>query len=263
MIYVALQKAIDLFEWPDDSEVMNYYALRGLDRSEADTVVCIEAPHPNENTMRADARVLSKDNFRIRSGGTELSTRNGSAPPVYRKLNYTDADGDGRAVASKTYSGLTGDLFDAAHADEIEQAAHRNRPILATENDERHVYLLTNVATDLPIDRLVGFDAFLNPTEHHLDVRDSALDLLDAMAGTRDDETADDYAADGGVISLGATVAECHETAKNVGMDVSKRTIRNALSDLADAGLVKEGDYVQRHGRLQTLTELGARVASR
>lgn len=263
VIYIALQKAIDLFEWPDGAEVMNYYALRGLDRPEADAVVCVGAPHPDENAMRADAQVLSQDNPRIRSGGTELSTRNESELPIYRKLNYTDADGNGRAVASKTYTGLTGDLFDAAHADEIEQAAHRNRPILATENDERHVYLLTNVATNLPIDRLTGFDAFLNPTEHHLDVRDSALDLLDAMAETRDDETADDYAADGGVISLGATVTEWHETAEDAGMDVSRSTISRALGDLRDCGLVKEGRYAQRRGRLQTLTELGARVAAR
>jgi DNA-binding transcriptional ArsR family regulator len=53
------------------------------------------------------------------------------------------------------------------------------------------------------------------------------------------------------------------DAAQNGGMDVSKRTIHNALADLTDAGLVKERAYRQHRGRLKTLTALGARVASR
>lgn len=203
VLFVAIKKAKKLIDWPDDAEVLSYYSLRGLDR-DADAVVCVGGPHPAEDDLRADARVLSADNPRIRSGGTELSTRRESEPPVYRKLNYTDADGQGRAVASKTYTGLTGELFDARHADEIEQAAHRNRPILATEDDHRHVYLLTNVATELPIDRLMGYDTFLDPVRHQIDVRDSALDLLDTMADVAQDSEDDaEYAADGGTITVG------------------------------------------------------------
>lgn len=145
--------------------------------------------------------------------------------------DYTDEDDRGLAVASKTYTGLTGDLFDAAHADEIEQAAHRNRPILTSETNERHVYLLTNVATRLPVDRVTGFDAFLNPTEHHLDVRDSALKLLDAIASGDHDEEDAEYASDSGMMGIEATVSEWYEVAQNAEMAVSKRTIRNALSN--------------------------------
>lgn len=113
---------------------MGYYALRGLDRREADAIVCVDAPHPAEDDLRADARVLAVDNPGVRVGGRELSTRQ-DEDAGWRKLNYVDDDGQGRAVASKTYTGLTGELFDGRHADEIKQAAHRNRPILATEDD--------------------------------------------------------------------------------------------------------------------------------
>lgn len=167
-------------------------------------------------------------------------------------------------MASKTYTGLAGELFDARHADEIEQAAHRIRPLLADESNERHVYLLTNVATQLPVDRLTGFDEFLNPTEHQIDVRDSAVELLDTMVEAAQDADNDaEYATDGGAFSVGAVVTEWHEAAQDGGMDVSRSTVRRGLNDLRDNGLVKESGYEQDRGRLQTLTELGARVASR
>jgi hypothetical protein len=266
VIYVVLKKAESYFEWPDDAEVLHYYALRGLDRPEADAIVCVGAPHPAEDDLYADARALTAGDTNARIGGRELSTRRGEdvGEPVYRKLNYTDAEGRGRAVASKAYTGLIGELFDARHANELEQAAHRHRPVLATEADSKHVYMLTNVATELPVDRLTSFDTFLNPTEAHIDVRDSALELLDTMTRVaREDAAGADYATDGGAFDVSGTVSEWYDAAQSGGMDVSKRTIRNALDDLTDEGLVDEGDYVKNRGRLKTLTALGARVASR
>lgn len=105
----------------------------------------IGAPHPNVDALRAEARLLSISNPWVRASRRELSTRppnpddpdDDPGPPVYRKLNYADDDGKGRAIAAKTFTGITRDLFDAAHADELEQAAHRIRPVLADEDDEK------------------------------------------------------------------------------------------------------------------------------
>ena len=80
--------------------------------------------------------------------------------------------------------------------------------------------------------------------------------------GEHDDEDAE-YATDGGTMDMEATVSEWYEAAQNARMDVHENTIRNALGDLTNAGLVKEGRYAQRRGRLRTLTELGARIAAR
>lgn len=55
VVNVTIQKAKGLIDWPDDAEVLGYYSLRGLNRSDADAVVCVGAPHPAEDDLRADA----------------------------------------------------------------------------------------------------------------------------------------------------------------------------------------------------------------
>lgn len=269
--FVSLKNVAPRFDLEDDDAVMNYYSLRGLDNArDADAIVLIGAPHPNVDALRAEARLLSIGNPWVRAGGRELSTRppnpddpdDDSGPPVYRKLNYVDDEGKGRAVAAKTYTGLTGALFDGAHADELEQAAHRIRPILADEDDEKHVYLLTNVPTDLPVDRFVTFDEFLDPLAG-LDIRDSALDLLDAMAdAARDDANDEPYATDGGLADVAGTTTEWLDAAERGGLNISRRTVDRALNDLNDAGIVEQGEYRQNRGRLRTLTPKGASIAS-
>ena len=73
-------------------------------------------------------------------------------------------------------------------------------PILADEGDEKNVYLLTNVPTRLPVDELTTFDEFLDPLGSAVDVRDSAIELLDAMVSSaKDDENDVPYVTDGGL----------------------------------------------------------------
>lgn len=270
VLYVTMKKCERYFDIPADAEVMHYYVLRGLDRPDADAIVLLGAPHPNEDALRSEAELLTIDNPTITAGGRELSTRQPDGPhddvgdPVYRRINYIDDDGDGREVASKTYTGITGDLFDDKHGAEIEQAAHRIRPVLAGDDEQKYIYALTNVATTLPIDRLTSFDALADPIDAGLDIRESAVELLDSVTDVA--QAADDdieYAADGGVITVGATGSEWHEAAQDAGMDVSRMTVSRALDDLKDAALVREGGYAHRRGKILTLTELGARVASR
>lgn len=86
---------------------------------------------------------------------------------------------------------------------------------------------------------------------------------LAGVAQEQDAEAGAEYATDGGTISVSATGPEWEQAAQDGGMDVHENTIRNALDDLRDAGLVKEGEYEQDRGRLHTLTELGVRVAAR
>lgn len=270
VVCVSLKKVAAMFDWPETSveDVMNYYSLRGLDAAkDAAAIVLVGAPHPNEDDLRAEGRLLALDNPGVRAGGRELSTRTGNrddpdddpGPPIYRKLNYVDDDGKGRAMAAKRYSGITGDLFDARHEDELVQAAHRIRPLLANTTESKHIYMFTNVPTKLPVDRVTTFDDFLDPLSGHVEVRDSALDLVDAATATDHDEP---YATDDGLLSVGGVSSEWYEASQRAGMGVTDRTVRNALDDLRDAGLVEKNEYTQRGGYLQTLTRLGASVAA-
>jgi len=240
-----------LFDFPDHGEVLHYHATRGLNREECDAVVCIGAPHPDVDDLRREAELLAMG-ADARVGGVEHSTRRDAPnPPVYRKLNYADEQGRGRAVPTKHYTGLVGDLFRETREKELEQAVHRARPLLA-DDAPVDVYLLTNVPTSLPIDEVCTFDELADPLEALLPVRDGALDLLDAVNDVLAGDGPDGFRAEALVDDRDGDIVKkvdgFHRLATLSGLDVTERTVRNWIDDLEAVGLLQAGEYEQHAG---------------
>lgn len=260
-LYIVARKLKPLFDFPDDAEVLHYHAARGLDRSECDAVVCIGAPHPDLDDLRRDARLLAmhRDDD---VGGEEYSTRR-DAPngPEYRRLHYEDETGQGRAVPTKAYSGLLGDLFRETREKELEQAVHRARPLHADPDDPVDVYLLTNVPTSLQVDELVAFEDLADPLEALLPVPDGALDLLAAVRDVAAGDAPDGFRAVD-LVEFGDGKAEVankidgyHRLARAAGVSPrgsdgvpARGTVDNWVGALEDVGLLEPGDYEQRAG---------------
>ena len=261
LLIVGKSAVLDAVDLPTDRggvDQLHYHAARGLNRAQYDAVVVIGAPHPDVADLQRDAALLAQDRDGSRVGGVEHSTRRDSPnPPVYRKLDYTDDDGRGRAVATKHYTGLTGALFREAREKELEQVVHRIRPLLA--DDSQHAYLLTNVPTDLRVDEVCAFDELADPLETLLPVPEGALDLLeavrDAAAGDLDVdgvraerlvETVGGERSDEGDVRF--RIAPLHQLATVAGLDVSKKTVRRWVDGLTDLGLLDAGEYEYRAG---------------
>lgn len=244
-----------LFDFPDHAEILNYHAGRGLNRNDCDAVVCIGAPHPDVSDLKREAALLAQGT-ETRVGGAEHSTRRDAPnPPVYRKLNFEDDDGRGRAVPTKHYTGLVGELFRETREKEIEQEVHRARPLLADETVD--VYLLTNVPTSLRVDTVCSFEELAEPIKALFPVPDGAVELLaavervargDAPEGFRAEQLVD--AAPDGTVSHKA--AEYHRLARLSGLDVTERTVRNYIDALEAVGLLDAEAYEQRAGRSYT-----------
>ena len=251
-LFVVKADLKPLFEFPEHGEVLHYHATRGLNREECDAVVCIGAPHPDIDDLRREAELLAMGSD-VRVGGTEHSTRRDAPnPPVYRKLNYVDEQGRGRAVPTKHYTGLVGELFRETREKELEQVVHRARPLLAEEEDPVDVYLLTNVPTALPVDEVCTFDELADPLEALLPVRDGALDLLEAIDDVRAGDGSDGFRPEALVDErdgeLVKNAEEFHRLARLSGLDVTERTVRNWIADLEAVGLLQAGEYKHRAG---------------
>jgi len=256
VLVVGHKETRRLYDLPENAEWMHFYAGRGLDRSDFNAVIVIGAPHPNERGLRREARLLATGRDDVRVGGTEYGTRRNedgditAEPPVYRKYNYADDTGVGRAVPTKAYSGMMGTLFEDKREKELVQLAHRIRPVLATY--PKYIDILTNVPTDLPIDTLATFSELTGPLYEALSIEnsDGAIRLLQHICDALDD---DDPAPltirdDGAVAN---TRSELHEFALDRGEDVTKRTVDNWVDCLVDLGLFIETDeYKFRAGQI-------------
>jgi hypothetical protein len=250
-LFVIKKGLRGLFDFPDHAETLHYHAVRGLNRNDCDAVVCVGAPHANVPDLKREAELLAQGtNTRI--GGGEHSTRRDAPnPPIYRRLNFEDDQGRGRAVPTKHYTGLVGALFRETREKEIEQAVHRARPLLAEE--EVDVYLLTNVPTSLRVDTMCTFEELAEPLRALLPVRDGAIELLGAVEQVAQGNGPDGFrperlvtTADDGTVSH--KVAEYHRLAILTGLDVTERTVRNYIDDLQAVGLLEAEAYEQRAG---------------
>ncbi|WP_324757054.1 hypothetical protein [Haloarcula montana] len=250
-LYVVKRGLQPHFEFPDDSPVLHYHAARGLNYNDCDAVVAIGAPHPRVDDLEREAELLAMDHPDLRVGGVEHSTRADTEDPVYRKLHFEDGDGTGRAVPTKHFSGLTGDLFEESRSKELTQVIHRTRPVLADET--KHAYLLTNVPTDVPVDEVSSFDELADPIEAMLPVPEGAVDLLEAVDDVVHGEGPDGFRADRLVDerddgTIANRVEGYHRLAQLAGLDVSQRTVYNWVHALEDIGLLQPESYEQHAG---------------
>jgi hypothetical protein len=233
---------------PEGAEWLSYHATRGLNRAQYDAIVCVGAPHPRVADLRRNAGLLAQGHDDLRRGGEEHSTRRDARPPVYRRLDYRDGDGDGRAVPTKHYTGLTGELFQQSREDELVQAVHRIRPLLAEGDETNHAYLLTNVPTPLPVDTLATFDELAEPLRAVLPVHDGALRLAEYVGEIEAGDDPDGFRATAFVEGDQWRVDELHRLAAANGETVGERQVRRWVNDLVEIGLLDAGSYEPRAG---------------
>ncbi|WP_154018507.1 hypothetical protein [Halolamina rubra] len=258
-VLVVSHRGNDSFLDVDEHDWMYFHAGRGLNRTEPEAVVVVGAPHANEKDLRRKAKLLAVDREDVRIGGIEYSSRRNeegelaAEPPIYRKYYYEDETGSGRAIATKHYSGLVGDLFRDTREHEIVQLAHRLRPAISDER--KFIYLLTNVPTELPVDTLADLSELADPIYEQVGISEGAIKLLricvelydHGRAGTKDDLF---YEWDKETFT--ATVNQFYDLATNHsgGVDVTKRQFRDYLDELRSLGLVERDGYQQRAGWL-------------
>lgn len=250
VLVIGRKDAYSLFDFPENTEWLHYHANRGLNRGECDAVICIGAPHPDIADLERTAELLAMDTD-LRVGGDEHSTRrNAPNQPTYRKLLYEDENGDGRAIPTKHYTGLVGELFRADREAELEQSIHRIRPVLADQ--PKHVYLLTNVPTDIPVDQFVTFEELAGPLRAMLPVPDGAIQLLEHVHEVLDGNAPDGFRAKNLLEETADGVVNnkwgFHRLAILQGMDVSYKTVSDWVNALEDVGVLDAGEYVQREG---------------
>lgn len=186
-------------------------------------MVCRAPPPEAEIRAVGEALAVGTDTF---VGGAEYSSRREAPnPPLYRKYRYQDDDGRGRAVATKGYNGVGGELFAKEREDEIEQAAHRIRPILTDVDEETSVYLLSNVPTELPIDSLTTINAIVDPQKIELDVSDPAAEFVTAINDNVDD--------------LEATEGTRKDFEEAADTDVPERTVQDWMKELQNNGYIE------------------------
>jgi len=258
-LFIGPKKLLNRFEFPSNGERLHYHGARGLNRADCDAVVCIGAPHPRMDDLQREAELFAQGSTDVRVGGEEHSTRRDAPnPEVWRKLLYEDDTGTGRAVATKHFTGLVGDLFRETREKELVQAVHRIRPLLADE--EKHAYLLTNVPTELPIDELATFEELADPLKAVLPVSEQALELAECIRDAGQGSGPDGFRAETLVEHVGGEVAgesdnavrfdiqAMHRLASLNGIDVTERTVRRWVADLVDVGLLDPGEYKPRAG---------------
>lgn len=265
VLVIGHKKNEGYFDIPGNAEWMHFYAGRGLNREECDSVVVTGAPHANVEDLKRTAELLAVGRDDVRVGGVEQTSRRDEdgnpvgLPPVYRKLYYDDGTGVGRAVPTKSYTGLVGTLFHDTRESELVQLAHRVRPVTATETKD--ITLLTNVPTPLPIDKLATLSELSDPAIEQTDLTNSALRFMRYVLGVIHRDGPDGFDPDSVFESRDeeqviGTVSAFHELSQSEHcvFDVTEDTIRNWLNELAEYGLVEKGEYKQRKGRLYTAT---------
>ncbi|WP_430639365.1 hypothetical protein [Haloferax volcanii] len=256
-LIVTQKAALDSWlEIPDNAETLHFHAARGLNRAECDAVMIVGAPHPPVDDIKREAELLAVQNDGVRVGGRELGPRsNADGDPIWRKLDYSDDRGKGRAAMTKTYSGLVGDLFQTSREDELEQIVHRVRPVLA--DDAKQVYMMTNVPTEVPVDELVHLEELCDPVKALLPVPERAIDFAsevhDAVSTAGQGEfvrltggRGDPYQAESGSVQLDRRAL--HSLATKRGFDVGYRTVCRWVDALQEVGLISVGEYVSRKG---------------
>jgi len=253
-LVVGRQDTPNLFDLPENARFVHFHAARGLNFEECDAVIVVGAPHPDVEDLRRKAELLAQGRDDLRVGGVEHSTREDCPnPPIYRKLRYTDAEGQGRAVATKHYTGLVGALFREAREKELKQVVHRVRPLLADPDDPVDIELLTNVPTSIPIDEVCSLKELAETPSAMLPVTEGALELAETLAAVAAGDGPDGFRAgafverdgDGGVRFR---IREVHRLARATGHDVAERTIRRWIEGLQELGLVDAGEYLSREG---------------
>jgi len=257
-LYILRKDLQAFFEFPDNGEVMYYHAVRGMNKDECDAVMCIGAPHPDVEDLEREAELLAAHRDDVRVGGEEYSTRRDEAtgelaanPPVYRKLNYEDDAGRGRAVPTKAYSGLVGDLFREAREKEFVQAIHRIRPLLADET--KHAYILSNVPTSLPVDEVAALDELTAPLGAFFPVPEGAVRLLEYVRDLEEGNAPDGFRPEqlverDGDGNVAFKKREFTRLAHLNGEDVTHRQVNNWVNALEEVGLLRAGEYEHRAG---------------
>ncbi|UPV75314.1 hypothetical protein M0R89_04420 [Halorussus limi] len=218
-LFVIKQSLEYHFDFPDNGVVENWGALRGLNSMmDCDAVMCIGALHPRIDDLRREAELLAETHPDIEVGGEERSSWEESPyPPIQRDIIRPPGKSHGWTVQTKAFTGLTGTLFREVRENEFVQAVHRPRPILS--DDPVHIYLLSNVPTELPIDEFVSWEEFIDPP-----VPENAIDTLVKPLVERYPEE-----------EIEITTSELYEL---VGDDCTDRTVRNWMDELAEASIV-------------------------
>jgi len=201
---------------PKNTDFIHFHSLAGLNKMDYDCCVVIGAPHPNIKELTSVVELLTGEKPKI------------EVEYLWRQLNYTDREGKGREMLTKTYKGWLGVLFQELRETEIEQAVHRVRPLLR----EVDIYLLTAVPTNLPIDMLVEAEAIANPLEY-------------AFGVTEKKEKAVIKAMLGGLKYV-------REIAEYTGL--SYWSVWRTIKKLIRKGIIEQGRYDCRRGFRHTLS---------
>jgi len=224
-LFVIKKRLEPYFDFPDHGEVGNYGALRGLNSmSDCDAAMCIGALHPPIDDLRREARLLAADHPDIEVGGVECSNRDDAPhPPIERELICADNISPGWTVATKGFTGLVGDLFEEVRAKEIVQAVHRIRPHLSEE--EKDIYVLSNVPTELPIDEFISWEEFIDPPVPETAMEELVYPLVDQFEEEEE---------------ISISTSKMRALADG---DPSSQTMGNWLSNLSDADIVENDGY--------------------
>lgn len=171
----VFDRAKDLYPdfWTNLENVMAYGEHRGVTRKDCDAVFVFGALHPDLEDLKFKADILGGDAGRLSAEHLEAKNLE------YQKINYSDKNGRGRKIPTKTFDGYLGHRFRKIRQNAIEQASFRIRAI--TSEEPKYVFLLTNVPTDLQIDRLVDWSDLSKPFQ--LKVPDGAKELARQLDG--------------------------------------------------------------------------------
>lgn len=258
IIVSGLDRVGNQLDLPHNAEWIKFHNGRGLDRPDKDAVVIVGSPHPGVEGLMKEAELLTMDNDDIRVGGGEHTDRDEELPPpVHRKYYYEDRNGMGRAAKTKHFTGLVGQLFRNTRENEIQQLAHRHRPIIADE--EKSIYLLTNVPTELQVDQLASLSELSEPLAEQItglsnsgSAFSEAIDLLEhccevANSGRKVEKENWFHHHNDDNFSVKPEQIEEKLKRSPAFATKSKRTISDYLNQLVKIGIA-EKEYLQRDG---------------
>lgn len=213
LLIIGRKAVPNLFDLPRNTAFKHYGALVGENLQHYDAAMLIGAPHPNIPALARDVELLT--------GQRDVDTE----PQMeWRPYVYTDADGDGRMIQTKSFNGVLGALFHHAREKEMEQAIHRLRPI--TADDTKQLYIMSNVPLpNTPVDLLLEPEAISDPARYVL-----GLDATDSLIVQAVAERNEAYISD---------VAE--------EVDRSVSTVWRRCRALVSDGVLQRSDTYQYH----------------